>query len=66
MDQGKSISAAIDVFDKKLDEIERELNGLVLEVPNLTAPDVPVAASLLCRPGPRIVDRITRDATARK
>ncbi len=42
MDRGKSISAAIDVFDDKLTEVERELNTLMLEVPNLTAPDVPV------------------------
>jgi seryl-tRNA synthetase len=42
LDRGKSLSAAIDTFDEKLRTVEPELNALLLEVPNIPAPDVPV------------------------
>ncbi len=43
LERNKEISAAIDALDEKLGKIERELDALLLEVPNIPAPDVPVA-----------------------
>jgi seryl-tRNA synthetase len=40
--RSKSLSDAIDVFDHNLAEVEKELDALLLEVPNIPAPDVPV------------------------
>lgn len=42
MAKAKSLSDAIDVLDPNLSEVERELNSLLLEVPNIPAADVPV------------------------
>jgi seryl-tRNA synthetase len=42
--KGKTLSEAIDVFDHNLDDVEKELEALLLEIPNVPAPDVPVGA----------------------
>jgi seryl-tRNA synthetase len=40
--KGKTLSDAISVFDQNLDAVEKELEALLLEIPNIPAPDVPV------------------------
>jgi seryl-tRNA synthetase len=40
--RSKSLSDAIDVFDHNLAEVEKEMDALLLEVPNIPAADVPV------------------------
>ncbi len=40
--KGKTLSDAIDVFDHNLGEVEKELDGLLLEIPNIPAADVPI------------------------
>jgi seryl-tRNA synthetase len=40
--KGKTLSDAIDVFDHNLGEVEKELDGLLLELPNIPAADVPI------------------------
>jgi seryl-tRNA synthetase len=42
MDRGKRLSQRIDELDDELSRVEKELNSLLLEVPNVPAPDVPV------------------------
>jgi seryl-tRNA synthetase len=40
--RSKTLSDAIDVFDRNLNEVEKELDYLLLEIPNIPAADVPV------------------------
>jgi seryl-tRNA synthetase len=42
MDRGKRLSDEINELDDQLSRVERELNALLLEIPNVPAPDVPL------------------------